>query len=102
MKSQAYSELICRDFCRYYKPGREEMQCGGYAFLRNNLTSGELEYLGKRVKGQGRAAKIPPVSKELTELVCLKCDFFIDGCDFTDNRSGPPCGGYLLIKLLLD
>lgn len=100
MKSKEYSELICRGFCGYYKQDKAEMQCGGYAFLRNNLTSCELEHLGRSVKDKGRADKIPPANIELTELVCLKCDFVADGCDFSDNRSGPPCGGYILVKLL--
>ena len=102
MKDQAYSKFICRRFCKYYKPDRDEIQCSGYAFLRNNLTPSELEYLVNPIKDIGQVDKIPPTNKELVELICLKCDFFIDGCDFTDNRSGPPCGGYILIKLLLD
>lgn len=40
----------------------------------------------------------------LHHFLCRSCDFFIEGCDFTDpayTAEAPPCGGYLAVDLLL-
>jgi len=106
MKSKGYSELICRGFCKFYKPGKEAIQCGGYSFLRDNLTIGELRYLYKSSQQTRDRLELPGTGsgehKTLEGLICRKCDFLVDGCDFMDNRSAPPCGGYILVRLLLD
>jgi len=105
MKSKEYSELICRGFCNFYRPGKEAIQCGGYSFLRDNLTPGELRYLCKSSKKAKDRPELPATASEehktMEGLLCRKCDFLVDGCDFMDNRSAPPCGGYILVKLLL-
>ncbi len=111
MKDKIYTEIICKRFCKYYKEGKEELLCGGYEFLRNNLTTDELKIMLnspspplKLRGGRGELYlkdmkyEIPDEDEELINLVCKQCDFFIDGCDFAENRSGPPCGGYILIS----
>ena len=99
MKDKSYTEIICRKFCKYYKEGKEELLCGGYEILRDNLTAHELEMLAGSLKsGDEIKNRIPPKNNEMTEFVCGRCNFFIDGCDFAENRSGPPCGGYMLIS----
>ena len=104
MKSREYSELICRRFCKFYAPGKEAIQCGGYSFLRNNLSPGELRYLYGSLGPETDRPELPRTGSDdhiVEKLICRKCDFLIDGCDFMDDRSGPPCGGYILVKLLL-
>ncbi|MEW6117074.1 MAG: hypothetical protein AB1553_09265 [Nitrospirota bacterium] len=98
MKDEGYVELICKGFCRFYKEGKEELHCGTYVFLRNNLTAAELHSLLKLFKPPA-----PEFSKDsaIKEMVCDKCDFLVDGCDFRDNESGPPCGGYAILEKLL-
>lgn len=101
MKSGFYTDIICKGFCKYYKEGKEEFHCGGYTFLRDNFTHQELKSMLDLSKPQkDMKYEIPAENKELTDLVCRKCDFFTDECDYTDNRSGPPCGGYVIISLL--
>jgi len=113
MKDKIYTEIICKGFCKYYKEGKEELHCNGYVFLRDNLTPHELttmldnsatERQNKRAT-VCRTAALPhsrTKDEELKNLVCKRCDFFIDGCDYIDNQSVPPCGGYLIIKKLHD
>ncbi|MFZ5997786.1 MAG: hypothetical protein ACOYW7_09895 [Nitrospirota bacterium] len=98
MKDDEYSALICKEFCAFYKEGREELHCGTYVFLRNNLTAAELHSLLELSKPSP-----PAFSKDSTikKIVCAACDFLIDGCDFRDNGSGPPCGGYVILEKLL-
>lgn len=101
MKDKIYTDIICKGFCKYYKEGKEELHCNGYVFLRNNFTPYELKIVLDLTRPQRDIKyEIPDENKEIAHLVCKRCDFFIDACDYTDNRSGPPCGGYIIINLL--
>ena len=102
MKDQAYSEIICANFCRYFKAGKEELKCGGYAFLTSHLTLSELKALSTQLENRDDFKNtIPQENKELFELVCKKCEFLIDGCDYRDGVIAPPCGGYILLDQLI-
>jgi hypothetical protein len=102
MKENAYVNIICRGFCSFYKEGKEEIQCGGYQFLKTQLTLSELHLLAEQIdKPIDISRQIPPENDALSALVCRQCDFLIDGCDYSENRSGPPCGGYIMISRLI-
>jgi len=102
MKEAEYIAAICKPFCSFYKEGKESMACGGYIFLKKQLTPSELKQLSElEAKSLSSAGQIPPANRKLQNLVCKKCDFLADGCDFAENRSGPPCGGYILIEKLI-
>lgn len=102
MKEDACVNIICRSFCSFYKEGKEEIQCGGYQFLKKQLTLSELKLLAEQIdKTTDISRQIPPENDELSALVCRQCDFLIDGCDYSENRSGPPCGGYIMISQLI-
>ncbi len=38
MKDKDYTSIICKGFCSFYREGKEDLSCGTYLFLRNNLT----------------------------------------------------------------
>ena len=102
MKQRIYSDIICKGFCSFFKEGKEEIQCGGYRILIDNFTLNELEHLTHLIdKPEGLKKQIPPDNETLFGLVCSRCDFRIDGCDYRENRSGPPCGGFILIEKLI-
>lgn len=102
MKEQIYADIICKGFCKYYKKGKEDIHCNGYELLRKNLTPDELKAFAALSKiGADIKNQIPPRNRKLERLVCKKCEFLVDGCDFSDNRSGPPCGGYNIIRNLV-
>ncbi len=100
MKQEEYTRIICAENCAFYKPGKEEMHCGGYLFLTQNLTAGELAGL---LSGCSSTAfnKDSEADRWLREKVCSQCDFLVDGCDFRDNLPSPPCGGCILIFSLI-
>ena len=101
MKDKLYTDIICKGFCKFYKEGKEEMHCGGYELLRKNLTSVELKELSAVAScGEEIKVEIPTYDEGMFELVCGACDFRIDGCDYSENLSGPPCGGYNFIRLV--
>src|SRR5512137_2645672 len=101
-RNEEYVDLICRAFCTYYKEGREDVRCGTFSLLQRNLTPGEL----RELIGSYGASGIESTARysrdiEVKEIACEECDFLIDGCDFRENRSGPPCGGYAVVEMLL-
>lgn len=97
MKTGAFTELICKGFCSFYKEGKEELTCETYNFLARNLTVGEL-----RMAVQGMD-KTPDLSFDdnIRRVICCRCDFLKEGCDFRGGRRSPPCGGYVIIENLL-
>ncbi len=95
MKEIIYSEIICKGFCKFYKEGKDEIQCGGYNLLKNNLTHAELARLSNSISKQTNPKGI---ENSLREFICNKCDFQVDGCDFREGLSSPPCGGYIIIS----
>jgi len=102
MKTEGFTGIICRDFCSYFKEGKEELKCGGYQFLMDNFTLTEIKLLDHFIeKTDGLKKLVPPDNEELFNLVCSRCDFRIDGCDYMEDRSGPPCGGFILIDRLV-
>lgn len=88
MKKQDYTEIICKGFCKYYKPYKEELTCGSYEFLQNNLSVGELRKL---------VEKRLSIFKPDRDLICERCSFRIDGCDFYKGIAKTPCGGYTIL-----
>lgn len=97
MSGQAHRELICKGFCSFYKPGKEDLKCGAYAFLERNLSTGELRSAART------ATPRPDVSldSEMRELICERCDFLDGGCGFREGLRSPPCGGYAIVEGLL-
>jgi hypothetical protein len=102
MKEIIYSDIICKGFCSFFKEGKEEIQCGGYQLLIDNFTLNELDQLTSLIdRSEELKKQVPPDNETLFELVCSRCDFRIDGCDYREDRSGPPCGGFILIRELV-
>jgi hypothetical protein len=102
-KDKDYTGLICKKFCSFYKEGKEDLYCGTYLFLKNNLTPHELQSILDLSKADERPSEYTfHADEEIKRLACEKCDFLIDGCDFREDGSHPPCGGYLIIEMLLE
>ncbi len=95
MKENIYTSLICKDFCNYYKPGKEMEICGGYFYLKKFITPTELTSLIKIFN-----LKDEEVIEKNSSFLCENCDFRRDGCDFFVSKSNIPCGGYVIISRL--
>lgn len=93
----AKDKLICRNFCSYYKPGRnEELACRGYVVIERLVAE------GKGVVFEPSGSKCDTATREqIVERLCGHCDFRKDGCDFMLDRASPPCGGFLLLAQLV-
>lgn len=89
--------IVCRGFCSFYNPGKNEsIKCGTYDFLAENLSTDELR--------EAALAAIRHMDysrdKEIRHMICKRCAFFADGCDFRRSRRSPPCGGYAIVAWL--
>ena len=89
-------QAVCLRLCSYYKPGRnEELACRGYLVLER------LALQGVSMRG----AKAEPRDRNGEELLvstlCMACPFHEHDCDFMENKTLPPCGGFLLLAQLL-
>lgn len=102
MKDDDYASIICKGFCSFYKEGKEDLCCGTYLFLKKNLTPAELRSVIELSRVDDRpGAYTFAADGAIRKLVCETCDFLVDGCDFREDGSLPPCGGYIIIETLL-
>lgn len=96
-KNRTLIRTLCAAYCTYYKPGKnEELLCRGAVLI-------------DRFIGAGRP--VVPVKtgtrpdQETTNLIvrkmCASCDFHEHDCDFMENNSAPPCGGFVLLSQLV-
>ncbi len=89
-----YRDIICKKFCSYYKPGKEEISCGAFEFLKTSLTPEELKDL---INGN---LFINPFLEQ--KDLCQRCDFRFNDCDFYAGHSPDPCGGYRIIETVIE
>jgi hypothetical protein len=108
--------LVCAGFCTHYKPEAvEEWHCGGLGLVVR-LREKAADRGGDEVAAFDRALRDAVASREpldfaadalLERAVCATCAFLPEaGCDhrnpdLADDERLEPCGGYLLLTLLL-
>jgi hypothetical protein len=91
------TQKVCLQYCSYYKPGKDEaLACRGYSVVERFLREGKILALD----GHGRERK-PGTAELMIKAMCTACDFFEQDCDFMQDRSAPPCGGFVLLEHLL-
>jgi len=89
---------VCKPYCVYYKPGKNEgFLCRGAEVA--------LRFLGRSDGPSDRrpvhqSQSLSDARKAAQEL-CRKCNFREHDCDFAQDQTAQPCGGYLYIVELL-
>jgi len=96
-KDSVLKNEVCLRFCPYYKEGKkEDLSCRGYAVVERFLQQGRL------VSIPASCSKCDPAGIELiVQRLCMYCDFHEDGCDFFQDRTARPCGGFALLAGLI-
>ncbi len=91
-------EALCRPYCSYFKPDRnEELLCRGAMIVVGLQQAGRLTNHHENVAlKQAREA-----TEVLLERLCGACDFRAEDCDFARDPSARPCGGFILLTRLL-
>lgn len=91
---------LCRRFCPYYKPGRnEELFCRGFLVVQGLLRKGKAISLERPERPAS-----PGISelRVLRERVCGACGFREQDCDYSaTDGAAPACGGFVLLSHLL-
>jgi hypothetical protein len=89
---------LCSQYCTYYKPDKDEaLACRGYTVVERCLRE------GKNLVLDGHRPKLAPATAELiVNKMCTACDFYEHDCDFMQNRTASPCGGFVLLSKLLE
>ncbi len=87
-------ERLCRKFCRYYKPSKDEgLTCMGYLVIEGLENRGRDILFPVTAEKPGTAAE-----KMLVGHVCARCPFYEDGCDFVRGEpDSSPCGGFIVL-----
>lgn len=90
---------LCRNFCSYYKPSKEEeLACRGFAVLK------ELTESGTQIPFE-RSDRRPGLQtvEGLREVLCPTCPFYDGDCDFIlKEGEALSCGGFILLGLLIE
>jgi len=91
---------LCRNFCQYYKPGRnEELECQGFVVVRRLIGKGRHV---SQEKPRRTAVPDARTVEGLKGRVCAACSFRAADCDFVlSGGTASPCGGYALLFHLL-
>ena len=116
MKSGLTDE-ICKCYCQYYKPSKEEdIACMGFIIAERLVERGIPVFLtadpGAQAEEGGSRLSGEDTSEKLRNLICPVCPFYENDCDFIslyrDNSvdvrqvTVRPCGGFIFLGLLLD
>lgn len=97
-KNRFLDTALCSQFCSYYKPGKkEELACRGHEVVEQLLRQGRSISFYNSGKKPDRAT-----AEALVKELCMTCPFFAQGCDFMQDRSAHPCGGFMLLSQLLE
>jgi len=96
-RNEQLVRVLCLPHCKYYKPGKNEASvCRGAVVIDRLLRA------GRRITTAGHAEQcgIPP-DASLVNYLCTVCDFHENDCDFMQDQTATPCGGFLLLERLL-
>jgi len=95
----ALVQLLCLQFCPYYKPSKnEELACRGFVEVRSLVEE------GRQISFHNRGGEVRPETvRALVQKICEFCQFHKEDCDFTlKDHEAPPCGGFSLLGHLVD
>jgi len=107
-KNPDYRQLLCQEYCPYHKPllFSDTFTCYGFILVQEVMRKyPQCNYLlSSPLSGPKCVYHYDPY---LSKLICQKCDFLKDGCDFRaqkhmgQNKNCSPCGGYIFITRLI-
>jgi hypothetical protein len=91
-------KTLCLPYCRYYKPGtNEELLCRGAVVVQRLMESDRSLSIPENPH-QGIDGEYREV---IMQQVCGACKFREQDCDFAQDRTACPCGGFALLLGLL-
>jgi hypothetical protein len=100
-KNEALIRKLCRPYCRYYKQDKnEDLLCRGAVVVERLILSGKNIFPPAKKKNRHHAG---PATRALAvNHLCAACAFRQNDCDFAQDGTSQPCGGFVLILELLE
>ncbi len=99
-KKEALIRTLCRPYCRYYKQDKnEDLRCRGAVVIERLILSGRITL--PRAKKKDRPHANPSIRELVIHHVCEVCAFHENDCDFAQDRTSQPCGGFILVLELV-
>ena len=96
-KNQTLVQKLCKPYCTYYKPDRnEDLLCRG-AFIFNRLVQAGRQIVPAKLGVQPNPATIELIINKM----CISCDFHEHDCDFMADHHTSACGGFVLLSQLV-
>jgi hypothetical protein len=99
-KKAKNATMLCVNFCKYYKPSRnEDLECQGSVVVRRLIDKGIK--ISQERPGTASAPDARTL-EGLKGLVCSACSFREADCDYVLScGTAAPCGGFALLSHLL-
>jgi len=96
-KDLQITDSLCRRYCVYHKPGKNEnLACAGYTVIERLAKTGKAVDMTNASSVRNRTAE-----EALVLLLCPECGFREQDCDFVNDRDAQACGGFVLLAHLL-
>lgn len=104
MKISEADNDLCRKFCSYYKPSKDEdLACKGYLVMKHLLRNSkkiDIEEVSSSCTSDMFRNNV--ASEALEKVMCCTCPFHEHDCDYADGREDAmPCGGFVFLVQLL-
>ncbi len=100
-KNESLVRKLCVPYCRYYKRDKnEDLLCRGAEVVERLMQSGRSILPASKEKDLHPLN--PAAEKLVVNHVCIDCDFRKSDCDFARDGTSQPCGGFVLLCVLIE
>jgi hypothetical protein len=100
-----FIDYICRPYCVYFKEGaKEDMACLGARIAEKLSEQSFFDPRAISMEKNPSAWLNQSRDAALLEIVCRRCEFMDDDCDYRSDsppEDTQPCGGLILLSLLM-
>lgn len=94
---RSLEQTLCSKYCAYYKRGKNEaLACRGFVVVERLLHERKDLVLDCQLREFEHATV-----GLMVKTMCTTCDFYEQDCDFMQNRTARPCGGFVFVAQLL-
>jgi hypothetical protein len=105
MTKTNFIDYICRPYCMYFREGaKEDMACLAARIAEKLSEQSFFDPPAISLEKDPSAWLNQSRDAVLLEIVCQRCEFMDDDCDFRSDNPPPdtePCGGLILLSLLM-
>jgi len=99
-KNEALIRTLCRPYCRYYKQDKnEDLLCRGAVVVERLILSGKA--ILPPAKKKNRHHTDSSIKALVVNHLCAACAFRRNDCDFAQDGTSQPCGGFVFLLELL-